>query len=121
MNTLTTGLLVSLIACSTGCGNLDDAQALTANGSELAEHRQEVNAPTIQAGPYYYAMPWDNGKRLTVCANSLTVYGNNGGTCTLTYPQTFTVYSGGSEWVSGHAWGYCNMDGWVQTGWFCWP
>ncbi|WP_002633449.1 hypothetical protein [Myxococcus hansupus] len=118
-------LIASMLAATAllvGCG-----------GEELApESQQEAPvAPASQndgegtvsamAGPYYYATAADNGKRLMVCADSLTVRRPNGSTCTIGYPQTFTVYSGGSEWVSGHGWGGCGVDGVVQNGWFCWP
>ncbi|MBB4700810.1 hypothetical protein [Sphaerisporangium siamense] len=82
-------------------------------------------------GPLLYANGDDQGKRWTVCAETLTVRDAPGGRVigTLYGPQSgpaqsFTIYDSGHdltgpEWVRGHAYGYVNADGWVQNGWFC--
>ncbi|MFY2563650.1 hypothetical protein ACN469_39010 [Corallococcus terminator] len=116
-------LIASMLAATAllvGCGGEEQApETLQEAPVESAPQQDGEGSVTAMAGPYYYAQTWDNGKRLTVCASTLTVHRPNGSTCTLTSGQTFTVYSGGSEWVSGHSWGNCGVDGQVQNGWFC--
>lgn len=70
-------------------------------------------------GPYPYARNDDIGRRLTVCASSLTVYDLKG---QLHNPQTFTVrgfQDACKTWVHGFAWGNVNAHGVVLNGWFC--
>lgn len=68
------------------------------------------------SGPYSYAGSDDVGRRLTVCAASLTVYDLRG---QLRNPQTFTVKGFDRGYVYGFAWGHVNAHGLVQNGWFC--
>jgi hypothetical protein len=115
-----------------GCGGGElptetDATPETQTQAPQTQTQAPREEGTVHAmgGPYYYATSADAGRRLTVCANTLTVFRSgpgSGTTCTLygTPPaQSFTVSSVSGDWVFGFAYGYCNFNGWVQNGWFC--
>ncbi|MFD1545919.1 NPP1 family protein [Nonomuraea guangzhouensis] len=80
-------------------------------------------------GPHLSATAGDVGKRWAVCAKDVTVRDSPGGRMigTLYGPQqgrpaqsfTITGVAQGGQWVSGHAWGHVNKDGYLQNGWFC--